>query len=367
MASSSRSSPRQLASEFQHSPKTGMSNSGPIRLSVIEENNLSVPPRNPDRPRWSTSTAGRPPRHSAEQMPPPYASFDIQRNRRYSQPTESKGNSKGAFHRRGVWGRLLVILLVVLVLLAIALGVGLGVGLTRHHTSNAGHEPAPTASKVFPMGQYSFITALEETQTNCTANAAAWRCYPYVDYATSPTESVATLNWVLSNTSAFYPTNGSSITTYPSGIAANVTVSSTHNPFGITINNQSIMYINDGGGNGPRYAFNFTQSKSVVPSTAITDDNSQTLCFFNQTIFSAVMWLSNSTGDQPSLSAPSGSGGYTPWPFAIEVTQTATGGQDVPACYLTENGAVGQQITTGLDPQPSSNQCTCLYRNFDLS
>ncbi|GAB7341914.1 hypothetical protein MBLNU457_g0221t1 [Dothideomycetes sp. NU457] len=365
MASNPRSSPRQLASEFQHSPNAGMSNSGPARLSVIDENNLAVPPRNPNRPRWSTSTAGtrasRPPRHSAEQMPPPYASFDIQR------PTESKGNSKDTFRRRGGWGRLLIILLVVFIVLAIALGVGLGVGLTRHHTSNAGQEPTPTASTVFPMGQYSFITALEETQTNCTANAATWRCYPYVRYATSPTGSVATLNWLLSNTSAFYPTNDSTTTTSSSGIAANVTVSSTQNPFGITVNSQSVTYINDGDGNSPRYAFNFTQSKSVVPSTAITDDNSQTLCFFNQTMFSAVMWLSNSTNHQPSLDAPSGSGGYTPWPFAIEVTQIATGGQNVPACYETEFGAIGQQITTGLNPQSSSDQCTCLYRNFDLS
>jgi len=217
------------------------------------------------------------------------------------------------------------------------------------------------------MGQYSFITALEETQTNCTANSATWRCYPYVDYATSPTGSVATLNWILSNTSDFYPTSGSTTTTSSGGIAANVTVSSTQNPFGITINNQSITYINDGSGNGPRYAFNFTQSKSVVPSTAITDDNSQSLCFFNQTIFSAVMWLSNTTSHQPSLDAPSGSGGYTPWPYSIEVTQIAAGGQNVPACYKTENGAIGQQITTGLNPQSSNDQCTCLYRNFDLS
>jgi len=307
----------------------------------------------------------RPPRHSAEQMPPPYASFDVQREGHHSGPLEARDRRKDVFYRRGGWRRLVGILLAALVLVAIALGVGLGVGLSRHHSSNAGQDQVPMASTVFPMGQYSFITALDGTQTNCTANAATWRCYPYVDYATSPDGSVATLNWVLSNTSALYPTNSSTITTSSSGIAANVTVSSTQNPFGITISNQSLTYINDDG-NAPRYAFSFTQSKSVVPSTAITDDNSQSLCFFNQTTFSAVIYLSNTANQKVSLNATSGSGGYTSWPYTIQVTQISAGGVDVPACYKTNDGAVGEQITTGLNPQSSSDQCTCLYRNFGL-
>ena len=279
---------------------------------------------------------------------------------------------------RGGWGRLALILGLVL-LLAIALGVGLGVGLSKRKPRNtaqnapsaqpAGTTPDTGQVQSFPLGEYSLITALRTVDTNCTSNPATWRCYPYTVFSASDsstnTSSLATFNWVVSNTSTTYATN-TTATTPAQGIPANLTVSSTLNPFSISFSDQPLTYISSSSNaTSPRYTFNFTMQKPVIPSSAITDNNAAAECFFNQTIFSATMYLGAAlTFPSEELAGMSGVGGYTPWPFAVEITQTSPGGQDVPACYETVNGAVGNRIINGLTPEPTSSTCLCDYRNY---
>ncbi len=67
---------------------------------------------------------------------------------------------------------------------------------------------------------------------------------------------------------------------------------------------------------------------------------------------------SSSRGTDPSS-------GIQPWPFAVKVIQGIGGGVDVPACYEVHNGELGARVTSGLVPQPSSQNCDCTYKNYD--
>ena len=350
------------------------------RLSVVmEDPGVAPPPKVNASPLGRLSGgswAGRSrthtlPRASAETMPPPYAQFATsptlgRRTGEKSGIKESKQTRK-----RGGWGKLLVAVLV-LFLVIVALAVGLGVGLTRNkENKSATGSTAPAASftptPVFPMGEYSMITALNNVTTNCVSNPSTWRCYPYSTYDSNPSNSQAIFNWILSNTSSIFPGNGSSLSTSSNGVPANITISSSNNPFGVSFTNESVTYINNA--TNPRYTFSFTQTKNTLPSNALTTNNQASTCFFNQTQFVATMYLSNATAS-PIQSYPDASmlgvGGYQAWPYAVEVQQISGGGTDVPACYSTVNGVVGQRITGAFTAQPASSECVCDYRNFEL-
>nr|POE69074.1 hypothetical protein CFP56_72781 [Quercus suber] len=286
------------------------------------------------------------------------------------------GQSKGL---RGGWGRLLLILAAVLIVLGIALGVGLGVGLKKHQSNNgqdsigAGSPQTSSTPQPFPVGEYSLATVLRRQDTSCTSNSATWRCYPNTVYNPSNgatnTTSLATFNWILSNTSSIFPTNKSSdITTSDQGIPSNLTISSVDNPFAISFANQSLTYIRPSSNRtAARLTFTFEMSKSVIPSTSLTDNNAATICFFNATTFTGTLYLEEPPVF-PSLAmatdAAVGSANATAWPYAVEILQSSPAGTDVPACYLTANGDVGARILTGPDPVSGSEQCLCDYRNF---
>lgn len=281
---------------------------------------------------------------------------------------------------RGGWGRLSVI--VVLVLVIIGLAVGLGVGLTagKKHENNssssggqssqpAGTTPDTGLTQQFPLGEYSMITALRTVITDCTANADTWRCYPYTIYdpsdGTTNTSSLATFNWIITNTSTAYATNATQST--PSdGVPSNLTISSTNNPFSVIFSNQPLTYTaTSANTSSPRYTFSFTMSKSVIPSVQITDDGAAAECFYNHTIFTGTLYLSAPSTYPGDLSAnDTGIGGYDPWPYAVEIQQESPGGHDVPACYEMANGAVGARILTMESTEPVGNQCLCDYRNY---
>lgn len=345
------------------------------RLSTILENNADAPSKKQDAGRWSAiSKKSAPPRASAESRPPPYARFAFQEDGYRLGEGEKTARIKTGSSKRGGLGRLLLILLGVLVLLAIALGVGLGVGLTRSRksspTADAAAETNQSTPAVFPFGEYSFITALHNVQTNCTSNPATWSCWPYTTYNSSPNASItsnagsmATFNWVLSNTSSIYPTNSTGSWPAGNGVSANVSVSTTSDPFGISFTNQNTTWFNTN--SNPYLSFSFTMSKNVVPSTSITSDNTQSQCFYNETMFTATIYLSNSSYvPMTQLDSLSVDGGYTPWPYAVKVEQTSPGGQDIPACYETIDGDIGQRITSGLTAEPANSQCVCEYQNF---
>lgn len=238
-------------------------------------------------------------------------------------------------------------------------------GLTKKHKSHGDAAPvsnASAATQSFPLGQYGLAPALVEQQSDCTSNAATWSCYAYTAFASNPASSAAFFSWTLSNTSTVYPTNSSTKITDSTGVPANVSITAANNPFGIEFEGQSITYINNA--SDPRYTFSFTMSKQVFPGVALTDDNNQaTTCFFNATVFSAVLYLSDSeSSPKQNYSSPSVMSGLTPWPYAVEVRQTSRGGRDVPACYYTTDRVVGARVLSGLTAQPESDTCLCEYR-----
>lgn len=269
--------------------------------------------------------------------------------------------------RRGGRARLLIIVGFVL-LLVIALAVGLGVGLRHKSSSKTGSlRPEVSRSQRFPLGSFSLVTTLDTVVTSCTANTATWSCWPFVTYAEdSSTASQATFNWVVANTSATYATADSTPSTPDEGIPANLTVHSTQNPFGIVFDKKPLTYIASAlNASSPRYTFSFTMTKTAIPTVALTSDGSASECFFNNTVFSATMYLS-AKSDYPSNSsaALSPAGSFEQWPYAVEITQNAAGGTNVPNCYETNDGAIGAPITTGLDAQPATSSCVCAYRNY---
>ena len=283
-----------------------------------------------------------------------------------------RGESTQDNRRRGGWTRLAVVIGVAL-LVIIALAVGLGVGLTRkkHHKSQgetSGPSPGNGPPQKFPLGEYSLITALKGVETTCTSNPATWRCYPYVPYSpdgSTNSSSLASFNWIISNTSSTYATNTSG-STPDEGVPANLTVSTQNDPFGITFNKQPLTYVSTTlNASSTRYTFTFTMPKMVIPSPAVTADNSAAECFFNQSIFTGNLYLS-APHNFPSgaLSNSSISGGYEQWPYAVDITQTAIGGANVPNCYETVDGHVGARITDGLIAEAASAQCLCDYRNY---
>lgn len=324
--------------------------------------------------RWSGSTgatAVAPPPYSwvaepvddaASTVPNPADDEKLARLRRGEDPDYNK--------RRGGFKRLAVIIGIAL-LIVIALAVGLGMGLTQKKSSkddNGLQSPSSPDDKPpqkFPLGEYSMITALKDIEYGCTSNQATWRCWPYTLYSPSTnTSSLASFNWIISNTSTLYAT-ASSPSTPSGGIPANLTVSSTADPFGITFTNKPLTYISPTTNtSSARLTFSFSMNKMVVPAAAITTDNTNAKCFFNETTFTGTLYLSSPRNYPEGEMHDSALGGYEQWPCAVDITQTASGGTDVPNCYETNDGKIGAPITYGLTPMPSTEECVCDYRNF---
>lgn len=323
--------------------------------------------------RGTANSKKSPPRSSGDTLPPEYAKYNWTSGSYFPRDTDKAERlyQNDRIAKRGGWGRLLL-LLAILAVVAIALGVGLGVGLTHHKSSSsATTSPSDTPSAAdlgFPVGEYSINTALRSVQTNCTSNAATWRCPPYTTYSASDSSSASasltTFNWILSNTSATYISNTSLPQTDANGIAANLSISSSANPFSISFTNQSLMYYNND--NQPRYEFNYTMSQKTIPSAALTTDNSASICFYNDTMLMGTLYLSSAVSIDFPTANSSSLGSYESWPFAVRVEQVAAGGANVPACYETTNGVLGQRITAGFTQEPASDECVCDYRNYKL-
>jgi len=263
----------------------------------------------------------------------------------------------------------------------VGLAVGLGVGLTigrKHNTSDAGTGndtasdtgTSPTSSdstiQQFPLGKYSFLTALREEDNNCTSNPATWNCYPYHVFSPSDsstnTSSLAAFNWIISNTSAIYPSNTTNLTTDPDGVPANLTISSSNNPFAITFPAQPLTYSHAPGNvraPTPRYTFSFTLPKTVMPMPSVSSDNTASTCFFNQTILTGVIHLAAEIVFP--IPGQASMGGYEPWPFAVDMMQLANAGTGVPDCYEVTNGDLGQSVTVA---PTQGGECLCDYRNY---
>ncbi|MCJ1236334.1 hypothetical protein MMC14_004315 [Varicellaria rhodocarpa] len=336
------------------------------RLSIIaEDGDIPSVPQPPNRVhhrphnrRWNI---GDPPRHSYENSPPAYSVWSLTKPK--SEKLRDVRNNK-IIVGRGGWRRILALALLVIATI-IALVVGLVVGLRKghnHQSETISPSPSNTTSTVnapFPAGSYAITTFLDIVSTNCTSNPATWRCYPYTTYSSSHSGALATFNWVISPSNA----DGASNDTF--------TVSASHDPFAIDFSNAPLSLV-DAGTSQERYTFSIQRQKTVFPTTAITTDNAAASCDYNNTQLQASLYTrmpntynasSQSSSTTQTLSTSNSStGGFQAWPFAADVTQSIGGGANVPACYESNNG---DRITNGLEPQPSTDMCTCEYKNFN--
>lgn len=232
--------------------------------------------------------------------------------------------------------------------------------LTRTCSSSSAASPSTTSSPPtagpFPAGSWTFTTFLDTTSTNCTSNPSSWKCEPSVTYASSPTNSQATFNWIINSTG-------------PSTFI----ISSTDNPFAIDFSNASLNLV-DANTPTERYTFTTTIQKVVFPSFSVK-------CFYNTTQFSADIYTkraksypsnsSSATTSSPAAAATSGAegapagGNFAEWNFAVDATQSIGGGEDVPACYNTNNGVLGSRVTDGYKVMPAVDFCSCAYKNYD--
>jgi hypothetical protein len=279
----------------------------------------------------------------------------------------------GATGKRGGWGRLvlLAVAIIALIGLAVGLGVGLTVGQKKDHesdsiaTSNGGDTQDGSALiQQLPLGQYSFSTKLRAQQTNCSSNPATWRCYPYtvLDLSNPGTEasSSSTFDWIIRNESATYATS-TTPNTPTSSVPANLTISSTNNPFALAFDTQQLTYFADTNATSPRLTFAFALPKTVVPTSSLTSDNAATQCYFNSTILSGTIYLA---GTVDSAANSTGSSSYQEWPYPVEIVQSSPGGDGTPDCYETVNGQLGARVVQGLEPKEEGDECRCEYRNY---
>lgn len=363
-----------LRSPFAPNPTSALGTPPPRRISTAAGDRLSavVSDRRPSTSytmssrtqqisRWSDSTTmGRPPpRMSHESLPPAYVMTESPLSHH-----EKVAANQSMLSKRGGWKR--VAFIVLIVCLAIGLGIGLGVGLSqrRHGPSSSAGAVMPennntATAPAFPVGEYSLVTALQDVETNCTSNSDTWRCFPGPTFDVSPAASLATFNWLLTNTSAVFATNSSTFSTDAQGVAANLSISASDNPLSIVFASTPLLFIND---TTPRYRFAANISQKVIPASNITSDNRATVCFFNQTQIIGTLHLTNSFAQQYTFTGNNAS--YTLWPYSVQVELVSPGGDNTPACYYTNNGVVGAQITGSLTPQPADDECRCAYKNY---
>ncbi|MCJ1479526.1 hypothetical protein MMC13_008212 [Lambiella insularis] len=339
------------------------------RLSIIVEDGDVPPgpylqPKTQRRPFSKAWLLGSPPRHSYEEPPPKYSLWDVT-GPKGEKLMELRHNINANKHiaGRGGWKRLFLLVLMVIAII-VALAVGLSIGLRNRNNSSSSLAPTTPLSinssspaEPFPIGSYSLVTFLDSVSVNCSSNPATWRCYPYVTYAQSPSFATATFNWIIS------------------GTQDNYTISSSNDPFAINFADIPLTMADEGAAN-ERYTFTTSINKVVVPSSAITSDNSMANCEYNNTVFAAALFTRMPNSYPSNLSATfsatsvatngnSSSDGFEPWPYAVSVSQIIAGGTGVPACYEVQNGVLDALLPNATQPRSSGEVCSCIYKNYD--
>jgi hypothetical protein len=214
-------------------------------------------------------------------------------------------------------------------------------------TGTGANSPTSTViSKDFPIGVYSFATFLDTVQTDCASNPDTWTCFPYTTFNTDASKALTTFNWVISA--------GSKSGTYQ--------ISSTNNPFAIDFQNSPLTIV-DQGQDTERYHFQITMDKVVIPTVALTSDNAASKCFFNSTTFTGYLYTKMAK-DYPTSVQTGVDAAYQLWPFGARAEQTVAGGANVPNCYKTIDGNLGERITQNITAENPTTLCSCLYKNW---
>ncbi|KAI1077400.1 hypothetical protein F5B20DRAFT_552348 [Whalleya microplaca] len=240
----------------------------------------------------------------------------------------------------------------------IAVVVGLVVGLRRvpqESSSERGSLPIR-----FPVGSYSFTTALSNTSTACTSNAATFRCFPYnADNNTSRAASAVTYRWTINEIAL----NQYIISAAPEAFApqfANVPLT-----------------LQDLGLSSERLRFEIPMDDAVagVPDGPVDGRNEASTCYFNGTVMSATVWTRKVAEFPANLTTTTGIDGdgagdgndtrvsenFDPWPYAIEIQQLVGSGKGVPDCRDAAGNVVGD-----FEAADGGGDCGCWYRNFAL-
>jgi len=126
------------------------------------------------------------------------------------------------------------------------------------------------------------------------------------------------------------------------------------------------MELLDQGQDSERYHFQLQQTKTVSPSTNLTEDNASAQCDFDNTSLQAFLYTKMAKGyPDTSKGQSDGHPAYPEWPYALRIEQAVGGGQDTPSCYkISNDGGHGDAITNGLTAQDAGSLCSCLYKNW---
>lgn len=221
--------------------------------------------------------------------------------------------------------------------------------------------PSPSQSQSssslpkFPAGSYTFQTYLISVTTNCTSSQSSWTCLPYRTYSESPSDSIASYQWIIDPSSPSSP---------------NLTISSSDNPFNIQFANASLSLL-DNGSDSERYTFTANFEKRVP----LPGDKS---CFYPNASFKGTFYTRRaksptaaepstaSTTLSPTATADIPSDKFAQWRYAIEATVSASGGSDVPACYHMMGSSKGAQYSEDSASKTVGDVCSCEYRNYNL-
>ncbi|PQE18800.1 tat pathway signal sequence protein [Rutstroemia sp. NJR-2017a WRK4] len=298
--------------------------------------------------------------HSDHDPPPPYSGFITAES---TEPEKGIGawttHVEDRFARRGGWGRLSLIVLSMLCALSLVLGLALGLTIGRRTSSNTPSEITNTntnttiTTPAFPAGNYSIPTFLTTITTNCTSNPATWKCYPYETYnSNSPSDSTAVFQWVIS-----------------SNDGANLTISSTPNPFSILFNDAPLV-LKDRGMDTERYAFEIEMMKQTRPDVILGVENRAAACYWEGVRLEGELFMGSGVeGDGTEMGegeqgneAETGMGGFVNWAGRVEVRQVVKAGEGVPRCVDGEGESLGD-FGVGNREEAGEEVCECVYGN----
>lgn len=119
------------------------------------------------------------------------------------------------------------------------------------------------------------------------------------------------------------------------------------------------------GKDSEHYMFQLSFDKQVNLTSSLTNDGSDTTCFYNSTTFQAYLYTKMASSYPPKGISPNSEASYDAWPYAVRVEEVVGGGDNVPNCYKMVDGQIGNQIESdSLKPQDAGSLCDCLYMNW---
>ncbi|KAM3069244.1 hypothetical protein ACMFMG_010756 [Clarireedia jacksonii] len=329
---------RPMIREDHHLSYTSFQRASITSIDVLMSRRPPVPPQ----------TSSRLQSHSDHDPPPPYSQFN--------EVEKSEPSAQDIPAKRGGWSRLWLIVVPVFCALGLVLGFALSMTIGRRKSSNTPVQPINTdnntntitTNTAFPARNYSLPTFLTTITTNCTSNPEIWKCYPYSTYsAGNPSDSSATFQWLITSTSI-------------SNSPANLTISSTPNPFSIFFNNASLI-LKDEGLDTEHYFFQIQMQKQTRPDVQLGLENKAATCYFDGTVLEGELYTKIGVGAGAiDEGEETGTGGFVAWPGRVEVKQIAKAGTGLPRCVDTDGVSLGEFGVGGVGGE---KVCECVYVN----